>query len=136
MDPALYPNATFPDEETLKVGLGFLRKASAQRNASGTPFWLGVGFVKPHLPHVFPKKFGELVPATADIDLPPNPNVRPSTLGTFRSGSDQRGLLAVHHRLPDDRVALQRAGARLGQARQPGEHAEPAARLLLGGSVL
>ena len=51
MDPALYPNATFPDEETLKVGLGFLRKASAQRNASGTPFWLGVGFVKPHLPN-------------------------------------------------------------------------------------
>ena len=42
------------------------------------------------------------------------------------------GSLTVHHRLPDDRVALQRAGARLGQARQPGEHTEPAARLLLG----
>lgn len=77
VDPSLYPNATFPDEETLKVGLSFLRKAAAQRNASGTPFWLGVGFVKPHLPHVFPKKFGELVPAVADIELPPNPNVRP-----------------------------------------------------------
>lgn len=37
VDPVIYPNATFPDEETLKVGLGFLRKASAQRNATGMP---------------------------------------------------------------------------------------------------
>ena len=41
VDPAVYPNATFPDEETLKVALTFLSKASAQRNATGKPFWLG-----------------------------------------------------------------------------------------------
>ena len=69
MDPLLYPNATFPDQETLDVAKTFLHKAAMQRNSSGTPFWLGVGFVKPHLPHVFPKKFGELVPSPSNIDL-------------------------------------------------------------------
>jgi len=69
VDPLLYPNATIPDQETLDVAKTFLHKAAMQRNSSGTPFWLGVGFVKPHLPHVFPKKFGELVPSPSNIDL-------------------------------------------------------------------
>jgi hypothetical protein len=74
VDPAVYPNTTFPDEETLAVALKFLRRASAQRNTTGQPFWLGVGFVKPHIPHVYPKRFGDLVPAPADIDLPAHPD--------------------------------------------------------------
>ena len=75
VDLAVYPNATFPDAETLKVGLQFLQKASLQRNTSGTPFWLGVGFVKPHLPHVYPSEFGLMVPKPSSIDLPLHPNI-------------------------------------------------------------
>lgn len=59
----------FPDNATLAKGVEFLRKAAKQQ-----PFWLGVGFVKPHLPHIYPKEFENLVPKLEDIDLPPNPN--------------------------------------------------------------
>ena len=75
VDLKIYPNATFPDEQTLNVGLQYLRKASLQRNTTGQPFWLGVGFVKPHLPHVYPSEFGLLVPPPSSIDLPLHPNI-------------------------------------------------------------
>lgn len=48
----------FPDELTLGTALDFLQKGAAQFNASGAqhsmqrPFWIGVGFVKPHYPQV------------------------------------------------------------------------------------
>ena len=107
MDPVLYPNATFPDQETLDVAKTFLHKAAAQRNSSGTPFWLGVGFVKPHLPHVFPKKFGELVPSPSNIDLAPNPNFtqgcptiewlgKGPTHGVYRPASTESAQLLRH----------------------------------------
>jgi len=59
----------FPDNKTLDKGVEFLRKAAKQQ-----PFWLGVGFVKPHEPHIYPKEFEDLVPKLEDIDLAPNPN--------------------------------------------------------------
>ena len=40
---------------------------------SPKPFWIGVGFVKPHMPHVFPSKYLEQVPKKADIQLCTNP---------------------------------------------------------------
>lgn len=67
-------NHTFPDLETLATAKQQLAKAAA---APSTPFWIGVGFVKPHMPHVFPAKYLGMVPAQADIDValheyPPN----------------------------------------------------------------
>ena len=49
------------------------------------PFWLGVGFTKPHYPQIYPEAIGKLVPAAADIDLPPNPNF--TTNGAHRRWS-------------------------------------------------
>ena len=65
----------FPDLLTLGTALNFLQTGAAGfKSASGTPFWLGVGFTKPHYPQIYPEAFAKLVPAAADIELPPNPN--------------------------------------------------------------
>ena len=59
-------NHTFPDVETLNAAKGFLEHAAADPSK---PFWIGVGFVKPHMPHVFPAKYLSEVPARGDILL-------------------------------------------------------------------
>jgi arylsulfatase A-like enzyme len=65
----------FPDELTLGTALDFLRTGAALFNStSPRPFWIGVGFVKPHYPQIYPSKFAALVPTVAEIALPPNPN--------------------------------------------------------------
>lgn len=46
-----------------------LRRASANRNATGQPFFLAVGFRKPHLPFRHPSFYSELYPAPADVPL-------------------------------------------------------------------
>lgn len=46
-----------------------LRQAAANRAASGQPFFLAVGFRKPHLPFRHPDFYDSLYPATADIPL-------------------------------------------------------------------
>ena len=72
VDPVAYPNHTFPDLEALAGAKTALANASALRQAHGQPFWIGVGFVKPHMPHVFPARFYDDIPALADIDLVAN----------------------------------------------------------------
>jgi iduronate 2-sulfatase len=64
----------FPDFKTLAKAKEFLGKAADQRKSTGQPFWMMVGFVRPHVPHVFPKKYFDQVPARDDIDLAPNSN--------------------------------------------------------------
>jgi arylsulfatase A-like enzyme len=80
VDTKVYTNCStgevdcFPDMTALDKGLDFLRKGVSQYKSSGQPFWLAFGFVKPHVPHIYPKEFLDLVPAMDDIDLPPNSN--------------------------------------------------------------
>ena len=65
----------FPDLLTLGTALEFLRKAVAGfTSKAGTPFWLGVGFTKPHYPQIYPAQLAKLVPSVDAIELPPNPN--------------------------------------------------------------
>ena len=65
----------FPDLLTLGTAVDFLRTGAAGfKGSSSTPFWLGVGFTKPHYPQIYPAAIAELVPKAADIDLPPNRN--------------------------------------------------------------
>jgi iduronate 2-sulfatase len=46
-----------------------LRQAAANRAASGQPFFLAVGFRKPHLPFRHPSYYDALYPAPADVPL-------------------------------------------------------------------
>eukprot|EP00038_Savillea_parva_P030794 m.80315 g.80315 ORF g.80315 m.80315 type:complete len:721 (+) comp9347_c0_seq1:42-2204(+) len=58
----------FPDLETLAVA----KTQLAEAKNSTQPFWIGVGFVKPHMPHVFPAQYLDTVPAQDDIILAEN----------------------------------------------------------------
>ena len=67
IDPAICSNHTFPDVEALAQGKADLATAAAAQEAQ--PFWIGVGFVKPHMPHVFPAEYLDMVPPNEDIVL-------------------------------------------------------------------
>ena len=59
---------TFHDGALAEMAVEALR-ANQKRDQ---PFWLGVGFIRPHLPFVAPKKYWDLYDA-AKIELAPNP---------------------------------------------------------------
>jgi arylsulfatase A-like enzyme len=52
------PDASYPDAQTAEKAIETLR----QLKADGKPFFLGVGFVKPHLPFTCPQKYWDLYP--------------------------------------------------------------------------
>lgn len=62
------PDNTFHDGALAEMAIASLREM-ARKNQ---PFWLGVGFIKPHLPFVAPKKYWDLYDP-AKIELAPNP---------------------------------------------------------------
>lgn len=68
VDPKQYPSHVNPDDLTLANAKQFMANAVASKK----PFWLGVGFVKPHMPHVFPAKYAKAVPQPDNITLPEN----------------------------------------------------------------
>ena len=78
--PASLNYTGYPDYKTLATAKELLQNATlADQQArartdgqSGQPFWIGVGFVKPHMPHVFPEEFLDVVPQTADIEIATN----------------------------------------------------------------
>lgn len=61
------PDDTFADGQTLNKSLGDLRRLAETKK----PFFLAVGFLKPHLPFVAPKKYWDLY-KEEDIKLPAN----------------------------------------------------------------
>ena len=67
--PVTDPKHVYPDVETLTIAKSLLGQA---KNGS-VPFWIGVGFVKPHMPHVFPAKYLDVVPALENIQLAAHP---------------------------------------------------------------
>ncbi|WP_198141309.1 sulfatase [Verrucomicrobium spinosum] len=62
------PDNAFHDGALADMAVAALREASAKNQ----PFWLGVGFIRPHLPFVAPKKYWDLYDP-AQIELAPNP---------------------------------------------------------------
>ena len=61
------PEEHYTDAETAAKAIETLRRLKQD----GRPFFLGVGFVKPHLPFTAPQKYWDLYPADT-IRLPPN----------------------------------------------------------------
>jgi len=73
VEPSRHPRYVFTDELVLRKALGLLRAAAPAARDGTRPFWLGVGFFKPHKPHVFPSQFLSLLRgANADAWLPSN----------------------------------------------------------------
>ena len=62
------PDNTYQDGKIADLAITALREI-AKKNQ---PFWLGIGFLKPHLPFVAPKKYWDLYDP-AKIALAPNP---------------------------------------------------------------
>lgn len=61
------PDASYPDAQTAAKAIETLQRLKGD----GKPFFLGVGFVKPHLPFTCPQKYWDLYPADT-IKLPAN----------------------------------------------------------------
>lgn len=62
------PDETYHDGELAGMAVAALRELKAKSQ----PFFLGVGFIRPHLPFISPKKYWELYDP-AKIPLAPNP---------------------------------------------------------------
>ena len=69
VDAARHPRYVFTDEQVLRKALTLLRTAAPAARERRRPFWLGVGFFKPHKPHVFPAELLSRVPALAEVPL-------------------------------------------------------------------
>ena len=83
-----------PDEQTTKHAVYMLRKLAPKAKSGEKPFFLAVGFYKPHLPFVFPEEFLARYPQSA-IRLPPNryapqnmPDIAWSDYGELRAYHD------------------------------------------------
>lgn len=55
------PDASYPDAQTAAKAIETLQRLKAETK----PFFLGVGFVKPHLPFTCPQKYWDLYPETS-----------------------------------------------------------------------
>lgn len=80
------PDTAYPDGKIAERAIESLRQLSAQKQ----PFFLGIGFYKPHLPFNAPKKYWDLYQAS-DIILPEpvlpegTPRMAPSNWGELRA---------------------------------------------------
>jgi arylsulfatase A-like enzyme len=63
------PEEEYPDGRTAAHAVEVLRERAKDKD---TPFFLAVGFIKPHLPFISPKKYWDLY-NEADLKLAPNP---------------------------------------------------------------
>ena len=72
VDAQRHPGYTFTDKHVLHKAIALLRGAAADARSGARPFWLGVGFFKPHKPHVFPAELMHRVPQVDEVPLPIN----------------------------------------------------------------
>ncbi len=101
------PDTTFHDGALAEMAVAALREIGAKKQ----PFWFGVGFIRPHLPFVAPKKYWDLYDP-AKIELAPNP-FRPRNAPEYavQEGGELRtydGVPKGH--LPDDMARTLRHG--------------------------
>ena len=91
VESADVPDNTYSDG---KIADEAIRRLRAAKEKAGEPFFLGVGFVKPHLPFVAPKKYWDLYDRAAfalpKITSAPEgaPAYAPTTWGELRAYSD------------------------------------------------
>jgi len=90
------PDNFFTDGKTAELAVDTLRQLAAERK----PFFLAVGFAKPHLPFVAPKRYWDLYDP-AKIELAPNP-YRPKNAPEYSilSGNEMR----AYHGIPTGSV--------------------------------
>lgn len=85
------PDSTYGDGKIADEAIG---RIQAAKERSGEPFFIAVGFLKPHLPFVAPKKYWDLYRPTdfklPSIQVPPEgaPEFAPTTWGELRAYSD------------------------------------------------
>jgi iduronate 2-sulfatase len=72
VDAARQPKYAFTDKQVLHKAITFLRNAAPAARNRERPFWLGVGFFKPHKPFVFPAELLRRVPRLHETELPTN----------------------------------------------------------------
>ena len=73
-----YADNQLPDGEIADKAVEYLRKImKKRRHGDKRPFFLAVGFHKPHLPMFAPAKYFDLYPPIDEIELPLNPNAPP-----------------------------------------------------------
>ncbi|GFT48249.1 iduronate 2-sulfatase [Nephila pilipes] len=77
VDVTTQPEGTLPDIENTDYAIEYLKNKTKGPN-KGTPFFLGVGYYKPHIPFKFPKEYLDLYPLDS-MDLAPN-NTIPSKM--------------------------------------------------------
>lgn len=119
--PSLEAAHPLPDNQTANHAVQKLHELTADFNGGDTrPFFLAVGFHKPHLPFIASEEFFKYYPESA-VQLPPDheqpptdmPKVAWSSWGELRGYSDQSKLNATGNpgsKLPDpDVLALRRA---------------------------
>lgn len=90
------PDNKFHDGALAEMAVKALQSSAAKKE----PFWLGVGFIKPHLPFVAPKKYWDLYDP-AKIDLAPNP-FKPKGAPDYAFSSG--GELHAYSGIPDGAI--------------------------------
>ena len=75
---------TYPDGRVAQLAINELEK----RKASDTPFYMAVGFLRPHLPFSAPKKYWDLYDRK-EIPLSPNPDAPIGVADEFLHGSSE-----------------------------------------------
>jgi len=95
-ESAEVPDNTFQDGKVAELAVSTLRGLSQKRE----PFFLAVGFIKPHLPFVSPKKYWDLYDP-AKIQLAPNP-FRPKDAPDYAilPGNEMR----AYHGIPEGSI--------------------------------
>ncbi len=94
------PDDKYPDGECAQRAIDYLKKFAEQPDK---PFFLAVGFLKPHLPFNAPKKYWDLYNRD-DIDLPDNygpPKDAPQ--GAVHNSGELRSYAGIHPKDPVDR---------------------------------
>ena len=74
VDPDTERRRPLPDNQVLNHALDRLRAVAGPAKSGEQPFFLAVGFYKPHCPYIFPEKYLQYYPESS-IQLPPNPYV-------------------------------------------------------------
>ena len=72
VEAARQPGYAFTDSQVLRKAISLLRGAAPAARNQKQPFWLGVGFFKPHKPFVFPAELLRRVPRLHETALPAN----------------------------------------------------------------
>ncbi len=90
------PDNTFQDGKVAELAVQTLQAMSKQKE----PFFLALGFVKPHLPFVSPKKYWDLYDP-AKIELAPN-NFRPKNAPDYSILSGQE--MRAYYGIPQDSI--------------------------------